>query len=98
MYCIVFVSYHGPLPRCISPSPGLYTKSLIVLSLFGCVCMICQPIFGGVDKNPLTLAYSIYVAIWSITFLEAYKRRERELARRAAAKTQTQHRALFFLL
>eukprot|EP01047_Picozoa_sp_COSAG01_P125644 COSAG01_NODE_54717_length_330_cov_0.744589_1_plen_109_part_11 len=41
--------------------------------------MIAQPIYGGVENNPFTLAYSIYVGLWSISFLESWGRRENEL-------------------
>jgi hypothetical protein len=58
---------------------GLYTAMLIICSLFGVVVMIAQPIYGGVENNPFTLAYSIYVGLWSISFLESWGRRESEL-------------------
>ena len=34
---------------------------------------------GGIDENPTTLAYSIYLALWSVTFLNSWSRRENEL-------------------
>ena len=40
---------------------------------------VSQLMNGGIDSNPLTLPYSIYAGIWSISFLETWKRRENEL-------------------
>ena len=63
---------------------GHYAKSLFVMSMFGTVVMIAQPLMkvdgkSGPDQNPLTLVYSLYVGIWSILFLETWRRRESEL-------------------
>jgi hypothetical protein len=58
---------------------GKYTAMLFLCSVFGVLVMCAQPYFGGVEKNPFTLAYSIYVGLWSISFLEAWARRENEL-------------------
>eukprot|EP01048_Picozoa_sp_COSAG05_P015979 COSAG05_NODE_1997_length_3729_cov_2.409091_1_plen_341_part_10 len=58
---------------------GKYTKMLFLMSMFGCIVMVAQPFYGGVDKNPLSLVYSVYVGLWSIGFLEAWVRRENEL-------------------
>ena len=58
---------------------GLYTRMLTVCSIFGIFVMMAQPFYGGVEKNPFTLAYSIYVGLWSISFLETWTRRENEL-------------------
>jgi hypothetical protein len=58
---------------------GAYIQALGMSSVFGIGTMILQPIFGGVDNNPGTLAYSVYVGLWSITFLSAWARRENEL-------------------
>jgi hypothetical protein len=58
---------------------GLYTRMLGVCSIFGVLVMCAQPFYGGVEKNPFTLAYSIYVGMWSISFLETWTRRENEL-------------------
>lgn len=64
---------------------GHYTKSLMMSSLFGTIVMIAQFAFKddnghtGPDQNPLTLIYSVYVGMWSIVFLETWKRREAEL-------------------
>jgi hypothetical protein len=58
---------------------GAYTKALGMSAVFGIATMILQPIYGGVDKNPGTLAYSVYVGVWSISFLSAWARRENEL-------------------
>ena len=38
-----------------------------------------QVYYGSVKDNPLTFSYSIYVGLWSISFLEAWHRRENEL-------------------
>jgi hypothetical protein len=57
---------------------GHYTGALLVCMLIGCVTMALQPVYGGVQKNPATLAYSVYVGLWSVTFLEAWKRKEVE--------------------
>lgn len=58
---------------------GMYTSALAVNSIFGIGVMILQPIFGGVDNNPLTVTYSVYVGLWSIAFLSTWGRRENEL-------------------
>jgi hypothetical protein len=57
---------------------GTYTKALFMMSVLGNVVMVCQPIFGGINNNPLTLAYSVYTGIWSIAFIETWVRRETE--------------------
>eukprot|EP01045_Picozoa_sp_COSAG04_P015822 COSAG04_NODE_1279_length_7423_cov_9.522392_3_plen_1192_part_00 len=57
---------------------GHYTRMLFVCMLLGLVAAAVQPYFGGVDKNPLTLMYSVYVGMWSVTFLEGWKRKEVE--------------------
>ena len=49
-----------------------------MMSFLGNVVMVCQPIFGGINSNPLTLAYSIYTGLWSVSFIEAWARRETE--------------------
>ena len=58
---------------------GTYTRALFAFSLLGNVVMAAQPMFGGLTNNPLTLAYSIYTGLWSISFIEAWHRRENEL-------------------
>ena len=58
---------------------GMYTSALAVNAVFGIGVMILQPIFGGVDNNPMTVTYSVYVGLWSITFLSTWGRRENEL-------------------
>eukprot|EP01043_Picozoa_sp_COSAG02_P026908 COSAG02_NODE_1564_length_11912_cov_7.524676_2_plen_1114_part_00 len=59
---------------------GLYTKMLIPNTVLGFITMAAQIYFGGgVSNNPLTMTYSIYVGLWSISFLEAWHRRENEL-------------------
>eukprot|EP01052_Picozoa_sp_SAG31_P047257 SAG31_NODE_9382_length_1287_cov_1.261785_1_plen_178_part_01 len=52
---------------------GIYTQKLVTPSVLGTIVIIVQPFCGGVDKNPLTLAYSIFVALWSVVFLEAWE-------------------------
>ena len=39
---------------------GTYTRMLMLNGFFGIVVFICQLYFGGVDRNPLTLTYSVY--------------------------------------
>ena len=58
---------------------GVYTKALAAMSVLGTVVMVAQPLYGGLRENPLTLAYSIYTGLWSISFIEAWHRRENEL-------------------
>eukprot|EP01052_Picozoa_sp_SAG31_P044055 SAG31_NODE_7544_length_1659_cov_1.489103_2_plen_414_part_01 len=63
------------------------------LSIFGIITMLFQPsrekvidedgnesFEGGVDGNPLTLAYSVMLSLWSVMFLSAWKRRGKEHA------------------
>jgi hypothetical protein len=57
---------------------GTYTRALFMISMWGNVVMVCQPIFGGINSNPLTLAYSVYTGLWSVSFIEAWKKREAE--------------------
>ena len=57
---------------------GHYTSMLFLCMIFGCIVMAVQPYFGGVDKNPFTLAYSVYVGMWSVSFIEGWKRKECE--------------------
>ena len=33
---------------------GLYTSSLFLIAIVGCGVMILQPLYGGVDRNPMT--------------------------------------------
>ena len=65
---------------------GLYTRMLFPNTILGFITMAAQifPVAGtdfgkGLAKNPLTFSYSIYVGLWSISFLEAWHRRENEL-------------------
>ena len=60
---------------------GMYTQALFMLSLFGAFTMVLNLdiFYGNVDKNPMTLAYSVYVGFWSISFLETWSSRELEL-------------------
>jgi anoctamin-7 len=66
----------GPWP-CRVPTIALAPAALGLCS--GCV----RPQLGnfynkGIDDNPLTLAYSMFVSLWSTVFLECWKRRENE--------------------
>ena len=58
---------------------GMYTSALFLLAFFGIGVMALQPVYGGVDNNPMTLMYSTYMGMWSILFLSAWTRRESEL-------------------
>ena len=58
---------------------GLYTKMLFLQSVFGCITLGCQLYYGGINRNPATFQYSIYVGLWSISFLETWNRRQNEL-------------------
>jgi hypothetical protein len=58
---------------------GLYTRMLFLQALFGTMTMYFQLSYGSVTNNPATFSYSIYVGMWSISFLEAWHRRENEL-------------------
>lgn len=65
-----------------------YTKALGIAGVFGTVTMIFQfwqpkALVGdtevnGVDGNPLTLVYSIFMSIWSVVFLSVWRRKEAE--------------------
>ncbi len=58
---------------------GTYTSMLFLCMIFGLITGIAQIVqYGSVDKNPLTLAYSVYVGVWSVSFLESWKRKEVE--------------------
>ena len=57
---------------------GLYTRKLVMPAVLGVMTMVGH-LLGGVDKNPLTVVYSIFLALWSTLFLEAWKRVENEL-------------------
>ena len=59
---------------------GLYTAKLVAPAVLGCFTMAGNYFFdGGVEDNPLTLFYSIFLSLWSTAFLEAWTRRENEL-------------------
>ena len=58
---------------------GTYTSMLFLCMIFGLITGIAQIAqYGSVDKNPLTLGYSVYVGVWSVSFLESWKRKEVE--------------------
>jgi hypothetical protein len=60
---------------------GMYTRALVFPSALGIASMVLQVTAdGGVDDNPTTMAYSIFFAAWSITFLMSWRRHENELA------------------
>jgi hypothetical protein len=58
---------------------GAYTTALLVCSSLGLVTMGTQYHYGGINKNPLTLAYSVYVGLWSVSFISAWNRSENVL-------------------
>jgi hypothetical protein len=59
---------------------GLYTQWLVAPAFTGACTMAGNFINeGGLESNPLVLAYSIFLSLWSTSFLEAWKRRENEL-------------------
>ena len=61
---------------------GLYTRSLATLSVLGVVVMLYGSVTARTidpDKNDLTLLYSVFVAVWSVMFLQRWARRENEL-------------------
>ena len=53
---------------------GAYTTALLVSSMLGIVTMGTQYHYGGINKNPLTLTYSVYVGLWSVSFISAWNR------------------------
>ena len=62
----------------------LYTKSMIMPSLFGVVTFFAPLLVGkspgtAPDENPLVAPYSIYLCLWTATFLSLWTRRENEL-------------------
>lgn len=57
---------------------GHYTSSLFICMLFGCLTMGLQWHYGSVEDNPLTSAYSFYVGMWSVIFVESWHRKEEE--------------------
>ena len=59
---------------------GLYTSKLVAPAVLGCFTMAGNYMGdGGVEDNPLTLFYSIFLSLWSTAFLEAWTRRQNEL-------------------
>ena len=40
--------------------------------------MVAQYHYGSVERNPLTSGYSVYVGMWSVIFVESWKRKEIE--------------------
>ena len=62
---------------------GVYTRSLAFSSIFGVLAMVFGVYTSGTtdpDQNDLTLLYSVFVAVWSVAFLQSWERRERELS------------------
>jgi hypothetical protein len=62
----------------------LYTKSMVMPSLFGIVTFFAPLMNGNApgtapDSNLLVAPYSIYLCIWTATFLSLWTRRENEL-------------------
>eukprot|EP01043_Picozoa_sp_COSAG02_P008349 COSAG02_NODE_265_length_26599_cov_13.943698_14_plen_730_part_00 len=61
---------------------GVYTKSLAFSSIFGVLAMLYGVITAksaDPDLNDVTLLYSVFVAVWSVVFLQGWTRREAEL-------------------
>ena len=57
---------------------GMYTHGLIFPSLLGTMSAIWGAQFKEPDENGLGLYYSIFFAMWSISFLSSWKRSENE--------------------
>ena len=64
---------------------GHYTRALIFPTVFGIIAMISQvagPERNGLNpvaENWLTIPYSLFFAMWSVTFLSSWVQRENEL-------------------
>lgn len=58
---------------------GLYTKSLFYPVVFGLITYIGQ-MRSGIENNPLTFYFSIFLAFWSLAFTTQWTRRQNELA------------------
>jgi hypothetical protein len=64
---------------------GHYTKALIFPTMFGIIAMLTQvfgPASDGINPvadNLLTIPYSIFFAMWSVTFLSSWTQRQNEL-------------------
>ena len=56
----------------------VYTKALCYPALIGIMTMVGH-LVGGVEGNPLTLFYSVAVALWSVVFLKQWQREQSEL-------------------
>jgi hypothetical protein len=58
---------------------GLYAHCLIFPALFGFASFVWQTTLNlSPDENPTTIPYSVFFAMWSISFLSAWKQRENE--------------------
>ena len=58
---------------------GLYAHCLRFPALFGFASFIWQTTQNlSPDENPTTMPYSVFFAMWSISFLSAWKQRENE--------------------
>eukprot|EP01047_Picozoa_sp_COSAG01_P039957 COSAG01_NODE_3331_length_6243_cov_5.546061_3_plen_338_part_00 len=57
---------------------NLYIRWLQPAALMGVLTMIGHA-NGGIDQNPLTVMYSIFLALWSTLFLESWQRTENTL-------------------
>eukprot|EP00735_Rhodelphis_limneticus_P011190 TRINITY_DN4257_c0_g1::TRINITY_DN4257_c0_g1_i1::g.7946::m.7946 TRINITY_DN4257_c0_g1::TRINITY_DN4257_c0_g1_i1::g.7946 ORF type:complete len:721 (+),score=181.50,sp/Q4V8U5/ANO10_DANRE/29.92/2e-68,Anoctamin/PF04547.7/8.4e-126 TRINITY_DN4257_c0_g1_i1:100-2262(+) len=53
---------------------GFYTKCLVSPALLGIGLTIAQWIYGDYDQTWIICVYAIYISIWSICFLELWKR------------------------
>ena len=57
---------------------SVYTKALIWPTALGILTMLGH-LYKGVEGNPLTIAYSIAIALWSCIFLNQWERKQCEL-------------------
>ena len=60
---------------------GFYTRALTVPAALGVVVeILSKTSFDGVDKNPFTLAYTFFLALWANAFLSQWKQEEQGYA------------------
>ena len=58
---------------------GVYTQSLIWPAIFGLPTYYFHVEYG-VEQNPLSYHYSVFMSFWSLFFLSTWKRRQNELS------------------
>ena len=58
---------------------GHYTRALIFPTVFGAAGMVSQALSPSMDENPLTIPYSVFFAMWSVTFLSSWNQKSNEL-------------------